>query len=103
MFGEVYICEFPFTSGTQTKTRPALVLFDLKEDVVICRITSVQRVGPLDVTLAGWQSAGLLKPSVVRLDCLVTAEKAIFSRLLGKLTPDDAARVRAVWNQNMKL
>lgn len=103
MFGEVYICEFPFTSGSQSKIRPALVLFDLKKDAVICRITSVLRSGPLDVTLTGWQTAGLLKPSVVRLDCLVTAEKTIFSRLLGRLTPEDAAKVRAVWNQAMRL
>jgi mRNA-degrading endonuclease toxin of MazEF toxin-antitoxin module len=93
MFGEVYLCEFPFTSGAQAKTRPALVLFDLKEDAIICRITSVQRSGPMDVTLVGWQTAGLLKPSVARLDCLVT----------GGLTPDDAARLRAVWNQSMRL
>lgn len=103
MFGEVYICEFPFTSGSQSKIRPALVLFDLKEEAVICRITSVPRCGPLDVTLVGWQTAGLLKPSVVRLDRLVTAEKTIFARRLGGLTPDDAARVRAVWNQSMRL
>ncbi len=103
MFGEIYLCEFPFTAGIQSKIRPALVLFDLKEDAVICRITSVLRAGPLDVTLAGWQKAGLLKPSVVRLDCLVTAEKTIFARRLGGLTPDDAAKVRAVWNQNMRL
>lgn len=103
MFGEVYICEFPFTSGTQGKIRPALVLFDLKKDAVICRITSVLRSGPLDVTLVGWQTAGLLKPSVARLDCLVTAERKILTRRLGRLTPDDAARVRAVWNRSMRL
>ena len=103
MFGEIYLCEFPFTSGTHSKLRPALVLFDLKEDAVICRITSVIRKGPFDVTLVGWQAAGLLKPSVVRLDCLVTAEKTIFARRLGGLTPNDAARVRAVWNQSMRL
>ena len=103
MFGEVYICEFPFTSGSQSKIRPVLVLFDLSQDAIICRITSVLRSGPLDVTLTGWQAAGLLKPSVVRLDCLVTAEKTIFVRRLGGLTPDDASKVRAVWNQSMRL
>lgn len=96
MFGEIFICEFPFTSGTQSKIRPVLVLFDLSQDAIICRITSVLRLGPFDVTLTGWQTAGLLKPSVVRLDCLVTADKTIFSRRLGMLDAVDAARVRAV-------
>ena len=49
MFGEIVICQFPFTSGVVTKVRPALVLFDLQQDVLICRVTSAQGRGPLDV------------------------------------------------------
>lgn len=59
MFGQVFICQFPFTSGTTSKVRPALVLFDLQQDAVICRITSVSRAGSLDVTLKDWQAASL--------------------------------------------
>jgi len=103
MFGEIYICRFPFTSGTGGKVRPALVLFDLSHDAVICRVTSVPRSGPLDITLADWQTAGLLKPSVVRLDRLVTAEKIIFIRCLGVLSAADLAAVRSAWNTHMRL
>ena len=103
MFGEVFICQFPFTSGTGSKVRPALVLFDLGPDAIICRVTSLHRSGPLDVTLNDWQAAGLLKPSVARLDRLVTAEKTIFLRRLGVLSPADLAAVRSTWNNRMKL
>ena len=103
MFGEVFICQFPFTSGAAGKIRPALVLFDLQHDAVICRVTSVTRSGPLDVALNDWQAAGLLKPSVARLDRLVTAEKSIFLRRLGVLSPADLAAVRNAWNSQMKL
>ena len=103
MFGEVFICQFPFTSGTGSKIRPALVLFDLQQDAVICRVTSVSRNGTLDVTLNDWQAAGLLKPSVARLDRLVTAEKTIFLRRLGILSAADLAAVRTVWNEQMLL
>lgn len=103
MFGEVFICQFPFTSGTGTKVRPAPVLFDLPQDAVTCRVTSVHRSGLLDVTLNDWQAAGLLKPSVARLDRLVTAEKTIFLRRLGVLSPADLAAVRSRWNSQMKL
>lgn len=103
MFGEVFICRFPFTSGAGGKVRPALFLFDLGEDALICRVTSVLRTGPLDVTLEDWESAGLLKPSVARLDRLVTAEKAIFLRRLGVLSPADLAAVRDAWNTHMVL
>ena len=103
MFGEVFICQFPFTSGTASKIRPALVLFDLQQDAVICRITSVSRAGALDVPLQDWQAAGLLKPSVARLDRLVTAEKTVFLRRLGVLSATDLAAVRSIWNQRMVL
>ena len=103
MFGEIYLCQFPFTSGVASKVRPALVLFDLTMDSVICRVTSVAHTGPLDVTLNDWQVAGLLKPSVARLDRLVTAERSIFLRRLGVLSPNDLAMVRATWNQHMRL
>lgn len=73
MFGEIVICQFPFTSGVVSKVRPALVLFDLQQDVLICRVTSAQSRGPLDVMLFDWQAAGLLRPSVARLDRVVTA------------------------------
>jgi len=103
MFGEVFICRFPFTSGAAGKIRPALVLFDLHDDAIICRVTSAFRSGPLDVVLTDWRTAGLLKPSVARLDRIVTAEKAIFIRRLGVLSPSDLQAVRAAWNQRMRL
>jgi mRNA interferase MazF len=103
MFGDVFLCEFPFTSGSAGKIRPALILFDLKNDAVICRITSVLRNGPLDVKLNDWASAGLLKPSIVRLDRIVTAEKTVLLKRLGTLNDLDLQAVRQSWNQNMRL
>lgn len=103
MFGEGFICQFPFTSGALSKPRPALILFDFQQDVLICRITSVLRTGPLDVALADWAQAGLVTPSVARLDRLVTAERSVLTRRLGQLTTTDQAAVRAAWNQHMTL
>ncbi len=104
MFGEVVLCQFPFTSGAASKVRPALVLFDLGLDALICRVTSVHRTGPLDAALTDWQAAGLLKPSVARLDRLVTAERSVvFLRRLGMLSAADQATVRTTWNGNMRL
>jgi mRNA interferase MazF len=103
VFGDVFIAQFPFTSGTTSKPRPVLVLFDLQADVLICRITSVHRTGPLDITLRDWQHAGLALQSVARLDRLVTAEKSVLGRRLGCLSDTDQASVRAAWNQHMQL
>ena len=103
MFGDLFICQFPFTSGAVSKLRPALVLFDPREDAIICRVTSAQRSGPMDTVLIDWQSAGLLKPSVDRLDRLVTAERTVFIRRLGALSPRDLEAVRSTWNRQMRL
>ncbi len=103
MFGEIIICKFPFSSEADSKVRPALVLFDLQQDAIICRITSVQHFGVLDVAINEWQSAGLLKPSVARLDRIITAEKTIFLRRLGILAPNDLKTVRMTWNRYMRL
>lgn len=83
--------------------RPALVLFDLQQNAIICRITSALYTGPLDVGLTDWQAAGLLRPSVARLDRLVTAERTVFVRRLGILTTSDFQKVRSIWNQHMRL
>jgi mRNA-degrading endonuclease toxin of MazEF toxin-antitoxin module len=103
MFGEVYICQFPFTSGSASKIRPVLFLFDLSLDAIVCRVTSATHAAPMDVVLKDWQAAGLLKPSTARLDRLVTADKGIFLRRLGHLSAADLETVRATWNRNMKL
>jgi hypothetical protein len=59
MFGDVFISQFPFTSGTVSKIRPVLVLFDLGRDVIVCRVTSVQRGGPVDWVASGRASQAL--------------------------------------------
>jgi mRNA interferase MazF len=102
-FGEVFICRFPFTSGAISKPRPALVLFDLGFDVVICRITSASYSSSLDVPVRDWKAAGLAKPSVIRLSRIVTAEKALLHKLLGELSAADKSAVRTAWNTNMQL
>ena len=89
--------------GSESKVRPALVLFDLQQDAIICRVTSVVRTGPLDVPLNDWQAAGLLRASVARLDRIVTAERTVFMRRLGVLSPADLEAVRTTWNQHMRL
>jgi mRNA-degrading endonuclease toxin of MazEF toxin-antitoxin module len=103
VFSDVFIARFPFTSGTVSRPCPVLVLFDLDRDVLICRVTSVARTGPLDVTLRDWQRAGLAVPSVARLDRLVTAEKTVRGQRLGHLSEVDQAAVRAAWNEHLRL
>jgi mRNA interferase MazF len=98
--GEIVLLSFPFTDATEVKRRPALVLLDTGgEDIVVGRVTSQVAQGPFDVELAGWREAGLLLPSVVRVDKVATLEKRLVERRLGALTAGDWARVQAVIQQ----
>lgn len=102
-FGEIFICRFPFTSGQVSTPRPALTLFDVGSDVVICRITSAQHTDALDIALADWAAAGLAKPSIVRLSRMVTAEKSLLHVRVGELTGRDKEAIRHIWNSHMTL
>lgn len=102
-FGEIWLCDFPFTSGAQGKLRPALVLVDLGTDVLIARVTSTAHHDATDLPVNDWQAAGLLKPSTVRLARLVTVEKTLLLRRLGALPAADRASVAQCWNRTMRL
>ena len=103
MFGEIYLCRFPFTDGVGAKIRPALVLFDLGEDAIICRVTSQIANGPLIFPMPEWRAAGLIKASCAKLDRIITAEKTVFMKKLGQLSEVNLAAVRESWNAGMRL
>jgi len=103
MLGDVFLCHFPFTTGAASKTRPVLVLFAFQQDVLVCRITSAARSGACDVPLLDWSSAGLAKPSIARIDRVVTMERSLLKRRLGQLSLRDLHAIRSAWNQNMQL
>jgi len=103
MFGQIHLCRFPFTDGRSSKPRPVLVLFDLETDAVVCRVTGKPPAGPLDIEIQAWAEAGLLKPSVARLDRILTVDKGVLFRNLGRLGGLDLEKVRGAWNQSMRL
>ena len=92
--GDLVLLDFPFTSGEQTKRRPALVLLDDGgADVVVARVTSQSRQDTFDVELTDWRGAGLILPSVARLHKIATLEKTLVVRTLGGLQSADRQAV----------
>ena len=93
-FGDIVLVEFPQTSSSQRKKRPALVVLDTGDaDVVLAPITSRERSGPGDCKLTDWQGSGLLRESWVRLAKIACLEKRDISRRLGSLTDSDRSIV----------
>jgi mRNA interferase MazF len=92
--GDVVLINFPFTSGTGSKHRPALVVLDAGDmDLVVARITTQSAGTPFDVAVSSWQAAGLLGPSNVRLHKLATLLKSDVHRKLGRLNSSDQRKI----------
>jgi mRNA interferase MazF len=102
-FGETWVCRFPFTSGRGAKARPVLVIRDLEADCLVCRITSMPHYGFLDYAANDSKSAGLDRPSTIRLSRLVTIEKSLLRVRIGSLSDADREAIRSLWNDKFRL
>ena len=92
--GDVNLLTFPFSSGTEVKQRPALVVFDSgDQDVLVARVTTAQHESHLDLAIDAWKQAGLLAPLTVRLHKLATIEKDLVRRRLGRVSGSDWERI----------
>ncbi|MBK1693929.1 transcriptional regulator [Chromatium weissei] len=91
---------FPFTDRSASKNRPALILSDqsrfntLIGHSVMAMITSADNADwPLDCVINNLSAAGLPAPSKVRFK-LFTLDHRLIRGVLGRLAPEDEARVR---------
>ena len=101
-FGHCVLVRFPFTDQHGGKQRPAVVINTTaysraRPDIILMAVTSQIRVKPGfgESEIEDWLSAGLLKPSAIKL-IVFTAEKTIIKRILGQLNAKDQERLRAV-------
>lgn len=89
-FGEVVLLEYPYTDLSGVKLRPAIVLIDTNDlDFIVVRATSQSWQTEYDVVIEDWQSAGLLKPSIIRVHKLTSLETKLVMRKMGKLSTKD--------------
>ena len=95
--GELWLAAIPFTSGTASKLRPVLILWEDAADVVVAAVTTAAPRSATDILLQNWQAEGLRAPSTVRLLRLDSLERTVLRRQLGKLTKPDAQQLQAVW------
>ena len=101
-FGDVVLVPFPFTDQSGTKKRPAVVVSgdhynDNRRDIVIMAITGRVRQ-PLatgEAMIADWQSAGLIKASVLK-PVFTIIEQGLVVRTMGALSAADAKTLREV-------
>jgi mRNA interferase MazF len=98
--GDVVLADLPFSDGSGFKKRPALVVQcdrnnQRLNDVILAMITStIERVKIeptqklVDPTTIEGRMSGLLHPSSVKCEHLITLHRQFIGRVIGKLTSD---------------
>ena len=109
--GDIVLVEFPFTDLSNTKLRPALVLWadTTGDDVTLCFISAqnVTSLSPeefvLEPTEAEFKGTGLRTISKVRVTRMVTLERRFIKRRLGQLGTNQTQQLNEVMLQAFQL
>ena len=76
--GDVILAKVQFTDTFEIKTRPALVLFEEIDNIVVAGITSNLAMKGIPLT----KKEGAVKDSVIKLNYIFTISKAMVSKML---------------------
>jgi mRNA interferase MazF len=113
--GDVVLLNYPFSSGRGTKIRPALVVqgdvnnHRLTNTIVAMITRTIQRVGfvstqyLLDPATREGAAAGVLHPSAVTCENLLTVEQQLVLRKIGSLSPPAMQQINACLNAALDL
>jgi mRNA interferase MazF len=96
--GDVLLIPFPYTDLSATKTRPTVVVSipeyqGKRGDLILAYLTSQTATSDeFDYLLADWVSAGLLKPTLMRVRLAVVNERLVQYQV-GALSVRDMAEI----------
>ena len=105
--GDIVLVDFPYSDHPGSKVRPALVVqADVwnqhLDDTILALITSSRRrrMGAttqfvIDITTAEGQQTGLRLNSVVQCENLITYDRTLILRVLGRLTTSALQQIDA--------
>jgi mRNA interferase MazF len=95
--GDIVLADLPFSDASGSKVRPGLVVQNDKnnrrlQDVILALITSQTHRAKIeatqlliDITTAEGRQSGLLHPSAVKCEHLITLDQKLIRRVIGRL------------------
>jgi len=83
-FGEVILASVQFTDTFEVKKRPALVLFEEQENIVVAGITSNLKMKGIPLS----RKEGAVRESIVKLNYLFTISEKMVERILFLVSKD---------------
>lgn len=87
--GDIILAKVQFTDTFEIKTRPALVLFEEFDNVVVAGITSNLKMKGIPLT----KKDGAIKESVIKLNYIFTISKEMASKVLFHLSKEKKSKV----------
>jgi mRNA interferase MazF len=103
--GEIVLGELPFSDGSGSKVRPALVVQcnhnnRRLRDVIVAVITKTTKNAAaestqflIDISTPKGMATNLLHVSVVKCEHLITIEKSLIRRVIGSLPADSMLQI----------
>ena len=100
--GDIVLIPFPFSSLTNVKLRPAVVICVTKDhfqDLTLCAISSVMpsHLNLNEIKLPPDSFNHLRKPSVLKVDRIVTLQSKNVTASLGELSPNHLVVFKATF------
>ena len=102
MRAKVVLVHFPFTDLSGTKLRPAIVIHESEEDVIVAfvssRIPASLHESDLLITTDHpvFRSTGLKIPSVIKFDKIATLSKTLLEGEIGEIRPGLASECNTI-------
>jgi len=93
--GDVIIAQIQFTDTFEIKKRPALILFEEFDNVVVAGITSNLEMKGIPLS----KNEGAVKDSVIKINYIFTISKAMISKTLFHLSKE---KKKMVYNELIK-
>jgi len=87
--GDVVLAKVQFTDTFEVKTRPALVLFEEYDNVVVAGITSNLQMNGIPLT----KKEGAIKESIIKLNYIFTISEAMIEKTLFSLSQEKKKQV----------
>lgn len=82
--GEVILAEIQFTDTFEIKTRPAVVLFEEYDNIVVAGITSNKNMEGIILT----KKEGVVKDSIIKLNYIFTISNTMVKKKLFSLSEE---------------
>ena len=105
--GTVVLVNFPFTDLKSSKVRPAIVLTQKGDDVIIAGIFSKVPKDLQDSWIMidegdpGFKQTGLKKTSVIKTEKIAVVHQSLIRKELGRLSPELIQKVKQILRRTL--